>query len=59
MEKITTFIGNYTEVIIDKEERMARQEEMSRFRSARLAAGNGPEAIQSVGRFNDNSHPYP
>lgn len=26
--KITTFIGNYTEFIIDKEERLARQEEM-------------------------------
>lgn len=26
--KITTFVGNYTEFIIDKEERLARQEEM-------------------------------
>jgi len=26
--KITTFIGNYTEYIVDKEERMARQEEL-------------------------------
>ena len=26
--KITTFIGNYTEYIVDKEERLARQEEM-------------------------------
>ncbi len=26
--KITTFIGNYTEFIVDKEERLARQEEM-------------------------------
>ena len=26
--RITTFIGNYTEYIIDKEERLARQEEL-------------------------------
>lgn len=28
--KITTFIGNYTEYIVDKEERLARQEELFR-----------------------------
>ena len=28
--KITTFIGNYTEFIVDKEERLARQEELFR-----------------------------
>lgn len=28
--KITTFIGNYTEYIVDKEERLARQEELYR-----------------------------
>lgn len=34
--KITTFIGNYTEFIIDKEERLARQEELYKVQQSEI-----------------------
>ena len=35
--KITTFIGNYTEFIVDKEERLARQEELFQVQQREIA----------------------
>jgi ATP-binding cassette, subfamily F, member 3 len=35
--KITTFIGNYTEFIVDKEERLARQEELYQVQQREIA----------------------
>ena len=35
--KITTFIGNYTEYIVDKEERLARQEELYQIQQREIA----------------------